>query len=263
MREKQDSVSNRNSQKKLGALKSFGYGVMLPYFSLRLVFRERSLFLLSLIPVLVALILAVGVFGWANSALKALLLHALTSFGWDATGWFVGVVFFLVSLTLLLLSAVVYSFLVALVATPLNDVLAEKTEPKATPPLASASPVSFSGRIYLIWIDVVKTIAIVLISLTLFALSWIPVLNLLLFIAHALLLSFQYLSYPQTRRGIGFLEGLKFVFRYPFSSFGLGAVLIFLFSIPILSAFSFPLAVMSGTLLFARAQNGSELPRLS
>lgn len=263
MKEKQDSISNLKPQKKLGALKSFGYGVMLPYLALRLIFRERALFLLALFPVLVALGVAVGIFGWANSALQALLLQFLTSLGWDATGWIMGVVFFFLSLALFLLSGIVFSILVAVVAAPFNDVLAEKTEPKAIPPLSPVPTVSLLNRFYLVWIDVVKTLAVALISLVLFALSWIPVLNFFLFIANALLLSFQYLSYPQTRRGIGFLEGLQFVFRYPFSSFGLGVCLIFLFSIPILSVFSFPLAVISGTLLFARAQMGTELPRLS
>jgi len=95
-----------------------------------------------------------------------------------------------------------------------------------------------------------------------FFLAWIPVVNVAAFFLTCVLICFQYTSYPQTRRGVGIKDGVRFLFQYFYSCLGFGMVLIALFSVPFFSCFMLPLAVVGGTLLVARAQKIPELPLL-
>jgi CysZ protein len=85
--------------------------------------------------------------------------------------------------------------------------------------------------------------------------SWIPALNFLSAALAFLLMTFQYVSYAQTRRGHGLIESLKWILLHPASCMSFGAVLTLLFSIPLISVFAIPVAVVGGTLLFAQTQN--------
>ena len=68
-----------------------------------------------------------------------------------------------------------------------------------------------------------------------------------------LLLTFQYVSYPQTRRGENLGTSLAFLGRHFWACLGWGASMTVLFMIPLLSAFMLPIAVVGGTLLYARS----------
>lgn len=236
---------------RLGPWDSFWFGVTLPHQALRLILREKTLLWICLLPVGIALVLSFFVFDSAKQLLHGFFLQTLgTQFA------FVG------TFLLLVAGAILFSFLTTWIAVPLNDWLAEKVEARANPPLVALPMLSFQRRLYLIWIDFVKTLVIGIVSFFLFLLSWVPLLGWSLFGLNAFLLVFQYLSYPQTRRGIGLVDGLNFLFRHPFSSFGFGLILMVLFSIPGISIFIVPLGVVGGTLLFARATAPGSMPRL-
>ncbi len=98
-----------------------------------------------------------------------------------------------------------------------------------------------------------KAVAATCVTIMALIFSWIPVLNLFAFALAFLLITFQYISYPQTRRGIGFREGARFLRLHPFACLGFGLSVSFLFAIPVVSAFVLPVAVVGGTLLVARA----------
>ena len=104
-----------------------------------------------------------------------------------------------------------------------------------------------------IFIDIVKSIASAGVGIIALLLSWVPIVNIFAFALAFLLVAFQYISYPQTRRGIGLIDGAGFLRRHFFASVGFGTTVTILYMIPFLSSFMLPLAVVGGTLLVARA----------
>ena len=56
-------------------------------------------------------------------------------------------------------------------------------------------------------------------------------------VAAAYLLCFQYLSYPQARRGLGIFKSIAFLFKFPFACLGFGGAVSLLFAIPLISSF--------------------------
>ncbi len=169
--------------------------------------------------------------------------------------------FFMLSgkMILWMVAALTFVFTSSIVASPFNDILAERTEKFTEIPLPHVTGKTLKQHAHLIGIDVFKTV--ITFSVTVFAIVffWVPVLNIFAFILAFLLVTFQYISYPQTRRSIGLRQGAKFLWYHIYACAGFGAVLSFLFAIPFLSSFVLPLAVVGGTLLVARAQGASQL----
>ncbi len=74
-----------------------------------------------------------------------------------------------------------------------------------------------------------------------------------------LLVTFQFVSFPQTRRGEGVLDGIRFLGRNFWVSLGFGMSIAFLFALPLVSTLALPIAVVGGTLLYAHARQGAKL----
>ncbi len=244
------------------AINSFGFGITLPLIAVKLITSKKSLLLFSLLPIFITILLYWFLMGWIGNQATALLNGYFTSWGWDPTGWLAWSVMFLSRIVLILISAVSFSFTASICASPFNDFLAEKTEKLTTPPLPPAQKTNLGGQIRLIGIDLIKMILAGLATILALLLSLIPVINIIAFIATFLLISFQYTTYPQTRRGVGFFEGIKFLVTHIFACSGFGMSIAFLFMIPILSSLALPLAVVGGTLLVGRAQGKQGVMKL-
>lgn len=235
---------------------SFVFGLTLPLAAARLILTRPTLMALSLIPVAITLTLYFYLIRTLQDAAQSRVLEFFTAHGWDAQGWALGLVLLLTKVLLLLVSALTFSFVASITSSPFNDFLAERTEPWTTPPLPSPPQTSVAGKVRILIIDLAKTVAATGASLVALLFSWVPFLNLAAFALAFLLVAFQYLSYPQTRRGIGVLAGVRYLWSHAYACAGFGATLSVLFAIPVLSALCVPLAVVGGTLLFARAEAG-------
>jgi uncharacterized protein involved in cysteine biosynthesis len=233
---------------------SFWYGLSLPWQALKLILRRPVLLAWSLVPI--ALTLALYAFGiralqgYARSG----IFQVFASHGWDTHGWIAGFVLLLTRLLMLFVGAVTFSFVASVVSSPFNDFLAEAAEPWTIPPLPRTIAPGLGMRARLILVDLSKAIAATLATLIAIAASWIPVLNLVALLFALLLVTFQYISYAQTRRGLGLREGAAFLWRHGYACLGFGAMLSLLFAIPVVASFALPLAVVGGTLLVGRAQ---------
>jgi uncharacterized protein involved in cysteine biosynthesis len=219
-----------------------------------LILRTPSLASLSILPVGITLTLYFVVISKAKLQVNLWLASALAAHGWNSSPWLLWVAHALASLGILVVGAVTFSFVSSIVASPFNDFLAERTERFVTPPLSPTSPLPWHQKLRLIWLDLSKTVAATTATLLALTLSWVPGLNIIALLLAFLLMSFQFTSYPQTRRGVTLRQGLSFLFQHAYACAGLGATLTLLFSIPLISSLSIPLAVVSGTLLVARAQ---------
>jgi CysZ protein len=242
--------------------RSLWYGVTLPYVALRLILATPVLMFWSLLPIVLTLILYVYFIGALQDWALLQVTEHFQAWGWSREGWTVWVASLVTRLVLILVGAVTFTFTSTMVASPFNDVLAEKTESRATPPLAPVTGTGLAQQLRLIWIDLVKTIAATAAGVIAILFSWIPVVNVVAFVAVFLLVCFQYTSYPQTRRRERLGAGMHFLIRHAWSCAGFGAAITFLYAIPFVSSFALPLAVVGGTLLVARAGAGSDLPAL-
>jgi CysZ protein len=236
---------------------AFYQGLRLPLQAARVITKSRKLFVLSTLPLGVSLALTF----LTGSALHGLIQGGAASLGaglgLSLTGWVGNLVSGVATLIAVILGAILFTGFTSLVATPFNDFLAEASEPAAG--LGAVPPLRLGLRLKLIWLDAVKSAAALLIVITATAFSWVPVLNLLGFTLAAFAIAFQYITYPQTRRNLGLKSSLGFLKDHPASCFGFGVAYGFLFSIPVISAFVIPLAVVGGTLLYGeKSEKSSE-----
>jgi CysZ protein len=236
---------------------SFIYGFTLPFAALRLILSRKRLFAWSVLPVVLTLALSIWGVAFVKAKLMSMGIHWLGGMGYAPESLTVRMATFLLDIVLFVSAAITFSFLAGIIASPFNDFLAEAAEPFATPPLLPG-PAGFRGKLRALAIDLLKTIAITALQLGLLVVGvfsfWLPGLNLIPLAAAFWLLAFQFLSYPQTRRGEGLGESFRFLFRHLFATSGFGVALGFLFAVPVLSSFALPLAVVGGTLLYARAK---------
>lgn len=192
----------------------------------------------------------------------ALLQESVAGLGFGPDSW-IGWFFVLSGKIILwMVAALTFIFTSSIVASPFNDTLAKRSEEFTETPLPPVTNKSLKQNVQLIGIDLFKTATAFIAAVFAIIFCWVPVVNVFAFILSFLLVTFQYISYPQTRRSIGLREGVKFLWNHIYACTGFGAILSFLFAIPFLSSFVLPIAVVGGTLLAARAPGTSELFRL-
>ena len=192
----------------------------------------------------------------------ALLQEGVAGLGFGPDSW-IGWFFVLSGKMILwMVAALTFIFTSSIVASPFNDILAKRSEEFTETPLPPVTNKSLKQNVQLIGIDLFKTATAFIAAVFAIIFCWVPVVNIFAFILAFLLVTFQYISYPQTRRSIGLREGAKFLWHHIYACTGYGAILSFLFAIPFLSSFVLPIAVVGGTLLAARAPGTSELFRL-
>jgi CysZ protein len=236
-------------------MRSFWFGLTLPFTALCLIVSKPVLLFWSALPVALTLTLYAFVIVRAQHLARLALEHRFESWGWDAHGWGAWLVSVFASVLLLLVSAFTFSAIASVVASPFNDFLAERAE--RFTPLPKVTSKGAGAKARLILIDLAKTLAAAVATVFALVLSWVPGLNIVAFAVAFLLIAFQYISYPQTRRGIGIGGGVKFLLLHPLACVGFGAALGALFAVPIVSSLSIPLAVVGGTLLVGRAEGGA------
>jgi uncharacterized protein involved in cysteine biosynthesis len=237
-------------------IKSFWYGLTLPIYAFTRIISKPKLIFWSILPIFVTLVLYSVLFSELQNQARLAVQNSLVPLGLDPHGWLISILLISAKILLFFIGAFTFSMAANLVSCPFNDFLAEQTEAYATPPLLKVASSSITYRARLITLDLFRTLLAAGISLLALFFSWVPFLNFLALLLAFLDISFQFISYPQTRRGQGIGEGLHFLWKHTYACLGFGAIFTFLFSIPILSCLCLPLAVVGGTLLVARAQGG-------
>ena len=243
-------------------IRSFWFGLTLPYKAARIILTNRPLLFWSVLPIILTFVLYIyGISALQEYAIGLLQSH-IVEWGFSpgsVIGWsfvFFGKVF------LWVVAALTFAFASSIVASPFNDYLAERSEQFAYPPLPPVINKSLKQQVKLVGIDLFKTVAATFAAIFAILFIWVPILNLIAFIIAFLLVTFQYISYPQTRRAIGLKMGARFLWDHIFACTGFGATLTFLFAIPFFASLILPIAVVGGTLLVARASGSSQIAAL-
>lgn len=229
--------------------------------SAKLVMSKKDLLGLSILPLLITIGIYLFTFHALFDFLGASIDERVNAWRPENTPWletFVGLLaplFKLVAaLVLGLLGAVTFSFTTSIFCLPFNDFLAEKTENHI---LISSVPSQEKGKVAFLkhlWIDLWKTVIAGALSLLLFVLSWIPLVHFVTVPLLFILVTFPFISFAQTRRGIGVAKSFRQIFDFWPFYLGLGAVLSLGFAIPIISSIFLPLAVIAGTILQSRIE---------
>ena len=231
----------------------FVKGAITPFRALQLIFDQPKLLGLSLAPIVSAVVvfslMIYGLLAGAWAFAHAAFLSAVASYS--------GIVFIMVSILVLIAFSFfainILMFLMSLLASPFNDVLAENTERKLG--LKDVPHWSAGRFIRVFWIDFRKSV-ITLFTAIIFSLGMlIPVANILFFIGMALLNTFTFITYPQSRREQGLLQSLLWIRNHFFLSLGFGITTFLLFSIPVIDIFALPISVVAGTLLFCESKS--------
>ncbi|MGZ3689026.1 MAG: EI24 domain-containing protein [Bdellovibrionota bacterium] len=238
-------------------IRSLIFGMTLPTEALRMIFRHPKLLFWAALPTTLTLALYFWGIARLQEAARAQILTVFASHGWDTSSGAALAAFWGIRILLWIGGAITFSIAASLIATPFNDLLAEQAERYVPWPLPRPSGQGFRFKTRLMIIDAMKSTAALTMEIIALLLSWVPALNVAALLAAVLLVCFQYLSYPQTRRGLGIGEGLNFLGRHFFACIGFGAVMTALFAIPVVSSLCVPLAVVGGTLLASRAQKGA------
>jgi uncharacterized protein involved in cysteine biosynthesis len=167
----------------------------------------------------------------------------------------------ILSLFTTFVSVILFSCTANLVALPFNDLLARAAEGVMEPPLAPPPMANRWQELKLIWVDAKKTILVLLLLLLCLSVAWVPILNIAALVCSWLLMTFQYISFPQTRRGIGSRESVKVLLSNSAAGIGCGIVLCAGFAIPLLAFIIHPIGIVSGVLLFGRIDSNKSASR--
>ena len=236
-------------------------GLLTPFRAMRLILTRRELVLWSILPILTTLIAYYLLYNSVFEPFKAWIISSTLNYasGLSAIGWLKATIDWSLSVVFEVVFWIALAFLFApfsnLAGLPVNDFLAEASEKHAG--LAPIPRASWLGIIRLILIDFRKSIVSGLALLICLVLAFIPVLNIFALLAGWLLITFQYITYPQTRREQDTRTSLMFLKEHFALSLGFGIVISIGFSLPLINIVVPPIAVVGGTLLWAVAKRRS------
>lgn len=223
-------------------------GLTTPFRAARLIASTPKLYRLSIAPIALSVLLFIVFIATILSGIWTMVHAAFLS----AIASYSGLIFVILSIIAVIGSFMMIgnflTFFIALIASPLNDLLAEKTEETLE---VSEIPHWNTGRfIRIFWIDLRKTIVTIFAGLVFSIGMMIPVANFFFMLGLALLNTFTYITYPQSRREQGLIQSALWIKNNFFLSIGFGLTTLALFSIPLVNLIAIPISVVGGTLLY-------------
>lgn len=227
-------------------------GAITPFRAMRLISKNPALWRLSIAPIILSAFLLASLLGLALFLLKIFAHSSIFAALSDYSGIVFAILATLAIIGLSLIAGGFMTFFISLISSPLNDLLAEKTE--VTLEVKQVAHWNAGRFLRTLWIDLRKTV-IAILAWVVFSLGLlIPIANAIFFCGLALLNTFTYITYPQSRREQGLGESLQWIIRHPWKSLGFGLTTSLLFSIPLVNLIALPVSVVGGTLLFIEAE---------
>lgn len=238
-------------------IRKFKQGFTVPFRAMKLIATKPDLLFLSILPAALTIFLYSWIYNQQIPSLISGLSNALTgqllNWGFHAEPW-VSITSFLIKVFFFFISFISFSFLSNLLAIPLNDILAQRVEMRLG--MTDVPPYQWTQTLRVVWIDAFKTFFAGSMGVVLLLVSWVPVINLIAFALTCLLYSFQYLTYPQTRRLEPLWISIGFLFQHFWTCFGMGMGFSLISLVPFSSGILLPVAVVSGTLLYSELKQG-------
>lgn len=220
----------------MSVIQLFFEGCLLPIRALILLFRTPSLWIWAILPSFFTGLVYFFAFKAMLLGLQPLLPSWLT-YSLGGLALLVGVFFFSTASTL--------------IAGPFYDWLSEKTEnlPSVSLPAVPPNQKGWLAAFRHLGIDFTKSALSLVGYAFCLSISWIPLINIFGGAISLGLISYQFVSYAQTRRGMGPKTAAQLLVRHWPLAVGMGLTLALPLSIPVLSILTLPLATISGALL--------------
>jgi len=236
-------------------------GFIIPIRAAGLILRSRALFVLSIIPLLISALIYFLLYQFVLKGIKEVFIAEVSK----VIGYIPGISDYIsqlqsisgiglnlaVEILFWVISLFMFAITANLVALPFNDYLAEIAEPLVEPKIEPCRVQGFGQRLKLIFIDLFKNLFSIVVLIFCLLVSLIPFVNILAFIISSLLFTFQYLSYPQTRRAMGLGRSIAQMLKFFALSFGFGTALMASYGVPPLIIFMPAISSVGGTILFA------------
>jgi CysZ protein len=240
-----------------GSAGGFFLGVGEPWRALRFMVAHPSLWPYAILPFILCIVLYAGAI-WAAWYFVAPWIESI--FDSEAWGWEIleGALSVLFWVFVLILAAVLFVPIAALIANPFNDLLSEKTE-KIYMNLSGDQPFSIRALIRALKVglagEIARTIKVSILLLLAMLLNFIPVIgSIAASIVTALItikfLSLEFTSFSMDRRIYTWQQKQDFLRRFRSETFGFGAMAFGLMLIPGVNAFFIPVSAVAGTMLF-------------
>jgi CysZ protein len=234
----------------------FFRGLACPFRAVGLILQSRRLFLLSVAPFLICLVIYFAVFVAVVFVVDDVVEMLVAPGAWWRTvvQWMLMVA---IPVVVLVVSVFTYTALCFVIAGPLYDLLSAAVERRLAgrveeEPFSVGNMLVDAGR------SVVLTVAILVIELCVlvFGLLFVPATTVLALMASGVLLALEYLDYPMARRRMTLSGRLRFARRHAWELLGLGLPLLFCLMVPFAGALFLPLGVVGATDLFLQLARG-------
>jgi len=231
-------------------LARFLRGLACAFRAFGVIFSSRRLFLLTLAPFLLCLVLYVAFF-----AVFLFLLDDVVDLVIAPGAWWRTVVRVLLAVALplafVILGVFTYTLSCFVVAGPLYEWLSAGVERQVTgsveeEPFSFRNMLTDFGRAIGLAVLILLTEVCVLIV----GLLLVPVTTVLALMGSAVLLALECLDYPMGRRRMPVRERLRFAGRHAWELLGLGLPMLVGLMVPLVGAAFLPIGVVGGTLLF-------------
>jgi len=216
-----------------------------------MILGSRRVFLLSLLPFLLSLLLYIGLFAGV-----VVLSDDVVGLIIEPGAWWRSVIRWALMIALpvgfLIVSAFTYTLVCFVVAAPLYEWLSSAVERRLIGRVEE-EPFSVKNMLVDVWRALADTVRILLIEIGVLVLGLlvVPVTTVLAALVSAVLLGLEYCDYPMGRRRIPFGERLRFARRHVWELLGLGLPLLLALTIPFVGVLFLPVGVVAGTILFS------------
>lgn len=242
---------------KNNPVSNFTLGFLYPFRAGKFIKGHPVLFKYIIVPFLINVVLLCAAVYWGLSFFNSIVVHYIPQ--GEAWYWII-LSYFLWTLAILMTMVLVFfGFTVtgAIIASPFNDILSEKTEGILTG-VPNEEPFVFSvflkDSMILVLDESKKIIIFVILMLLLLPLNLVPGGTLPYSVLSVLLTAFflvvEYTGYVFARKHLTFRDQRKFIFARKFMMLGFGLGLMGVLAIPFLQFFCIPLGVVGATRLW-------------
>lgn len=243
--------------------KEFLYGLSYPFKTIKLFFQHPKISLLSIVPLIINAVIYGTIFFIAFSYLYDTILDISKSMtvGLGFLEYAINyLVFILTFFVVLLLCYILFVIAGGILSSPFNEAISQRVEIISTGELVSSTKGFFADLLISLRAELIKLSFLVLVTIPLFLLGFIPVIGILFFSLATIFSMFfntlDFVDYPLTRRHVKFKEKVKLILSNKSVTFGFGATAFVITFIPGVNIILRPILVVAGTsLYFDKFQN--------
>jgi len=233
-------------------MKSIYFALFSPFIGMKMIFKDKTLFLSSVIPILINILLYVGLalllYNYYGDILS-LVVKTPDTFFKKLLYWISFVFFLLFALMVFVLS---FNIVGSMLLSPFNTIIAKASYKSLTGlSFAGTSGTVLKDAYKSFKLDLKKLILIFIPLGILYVISFfIPVLSIIALVLSFLAITYQYMDYIMEEKAMKTSQRVKILLNNPLKSTIFGFVVSIAVSIPVIGLIILPSSVVGATVLF-------------